>query len=221
MPSLPFRKRSALRTAAKTARNVAVADAVWALARDRLLTKVPGVEPRKRRPGLKLFAAGGAVALLVGGLLSRKHAAKLLPSRSSEDTAPAETAPPPGPANYDAPGPVANTATPLPVPPPYEAPAVDVDAEEAAAAAEAANIGGGPTSYAGPEGAPATPAEAPLMEAGEGESEGQEQAEAELAENAAPSDGMSDAERQIQDSIDAADNPALGEHPKPVPPPGH
>ncbi len=92
-------------------------------------------------------------------------------------------------SNYDAAGPVANTATAVPVPPPYEEPAIDEAAEEAAAAAEAANIGGPVSDYAGPElGEVATPEERPLAEAGEGEAEGNEQAEAEVREAAESSE---------------------------------
>ena len=80
---------------------------------------------------------------------------------------------------------MANTATAVPVPPAYESPAIDEADEEAAAAAEAANIGGPVSDYAGPElGEVASEAERPLAEAGEGESEGQEQTEAELREAA-------------------------------------
>jgi hypothetical protein len=81
----------------------------------------------------------------------------------------------------------------VPVPPAHESPAIDEAEEEAAAAAEAANIGGPVSDYAGPEGEPATEAERPLAEAGEGEAEGQEQTEADLAETAP---AMSDEARQ-------------------------
>ena len=108
---------------------------------------------------------------------------------------------------------MANTATAVPVPPAYESPAIDEADEEAAAAAEAANIGGPVSDYAGPElGEPATEAERPLAEAGEGESEGQEQTEAELREAAAPTaPGMSDEQRQIEDAIEQAGNPIAPE----------
>ena len=111
----------------------------------------------------------------------------LLPGSSDESAPPRpETYTPPPVSNYDAPGPVANTATAVPVPPAHESPAIDEAEEEAAAAAEAANIGGPVSDYAGPEpGEPATEAERPLAEAGEGESEGQEQTEADLGETRA------------------------------------
>ena len=115
-------------------------------------------------------------------------------------------------SNYDAPGPVSNTATAVPVPPAFESPAIDEAEEEAAAAAEAANIGGQVSDYAGPEGDAATEAERPLAEAGQGEAEGQEQTEAELREAAAPTaPGMSDEQRQIEDAIDQAGNPIAPE----------
>ena len=114
---------------------------------------------------------------------------------------------PPPVSNYDAAGPVANTATAVPVPPAYEEPAIDEAAEEAAAAAEAANIGGTVSDYAGPDGELADEAERPLAEAGEGESEGQEQTEDELREAAESTEGMSPEEHQIDDAIEAASNP--------------
>src|SRR3954471_11633563 len=128
----------------------------------------------------------GAAAVAAGVLLKKDKVQGLLSSGSS---APAEggwaPAPAAGPSNYDAPGPVANTATPVPAPEPEvrtETGAIDEAAEEAAAAAEAANIGGTVSEYADvidPD-EPATEADRPLAEAGEGYAEGQEQAEAEL-----------------------------------------
>jgi hypothetical protein len=168
----------------------------------------------------KLLLIGGAVAAAgVAALLKRDKVAGLLPSRSGEP-APYTPPAPPQQSNYDAPGPVANTATPVPAPDPQEPEAIDEAAEEAAAAAEAANIGGPVSDYAGPTGEPATEAERPLAEAGEGEAEGQEQAEAELAEAAEPTaPGKSDEERQIDDAIEQAANPAVGEQVEPVRPP--
>ncbi len=175
--------------------------------------------PFRRRKGVKtvrnLALIGGAVAAAVAALLKRDKVAGLLPSRSGE---PAPVTPaPPQPSNYDAPGPVANTATPIPAPDPHGEPPETIDEadEEAAAAAEAAAIGGTSSDYAGPElGEPAGEADRPLAEAGEGESEGQEQAEAELADNATYRDaGMSDAERQIDDTIEQAEQPHVGETP--------
>jgi hypothetical protein len=162
----------------------------------------------------KLLAICGAVAAAgVAALLKRDKVAALLPSRSGGE-APSAPVPPPQQSNYDAPGPVANTATPVPAPDPQEkpAPAIDEAAEEAAAAAEAAAIGGTVEDYVGPDGEPADEAHRPLAEAGEGESEGEEQAEADLEENAEfRDDAPSDAERQIEDAIEAADQPQTGE----------
>jgi hypothetical protein len=156
----------------------------------------------------KTLLAGAAVAAGVALAFKRDKVAGLLPGRTaSEPAAP----PPPAPrdtppvSNYDAAGPVENTSTRVPVPPAYEPPAIDEAAEEAAAAAEAANIGGSVSDYAGPElGEPATEAERPLMEAGEGEAEGQEQAEAELAAAAEPTaPGESPEQHQIEDVLES------------------
>src|ERR1051325_5431511 len=119
----------------------------------------------------KLLLVGAAV-VAAGIFLKRDKVAGLLPSRTEPYSPPA-----PGPSNYDAPGPVANTATAVPAPEPQMPPTIDEAAEEAAAAAEAANIGGQVSDYAAPEGTTVTADEAmrPLMEAGQGESEGQEQ----------------------------------------------
>jgi hypothetical protein len=154
----------------------------------------------------KGLLAGAALAAGAALFLKREKVTGLLPGRSSEPAPP-----PPAPrdtppvSNYDAPGPVANTATSVPVPPAYEPPVIDEAAEEAAAAAEAANIGGQVSDYAGPElGETATEAERPLMEAGEGEAEGQEQAEAELAAAAEPTaPGESPEQHQIEDVLEA------------------
>ncbi len=175
--------------------------------------------PFRRRKSAKtvrnLALIGGAVAAAAAALLKRDKVAGLLPSRSGE---PAPVTPvPPQPSNYDAPGPVANTATPIPAPDPHGEPPETIDEahEEAAAAAEAAAIGGTSSDYAGPElGEVADEAHRPLAEAGGGESEGQEQTEAELADNATYRDaGMSDTERQIDDTIEQADQPQVGETP--------
>jgi hypothetical protein len=156
----------------------------------------------------------GAAAVAAGVLLKRDKVAGLL-GQGRQETQPSWTpAPAPAPANYDAPGPPANTATPVPAPEPFvreEGGSIDEAAEEAAAAAEAANIGGQVSDYAGPElGEPATPEERPLAEAGEGESEGQEQAEAELREAAEPTaPGMSPEQAQIEESIAQTENQEL------------
>jgi hypothetical protein len=199
---------------AKTARNVAIARVAWAFARDRLAAQLPGVEPRKQRSRTKTLLIGGGIAAVLGAALFKKREAVrgLLPGgESSEPPRPEAYAPPPV-SNYDAPGPVANTATAVPVPPAHESPAIDEAEEEAAAAAEAANIGGPVSDYAGPAGEPATEAERPLAEFGEGESEGQEQTEAELREAASPTaPGMSDEQRQIEEAIEQQANPLAPE----------
>jgi hypothetical protein len=164
-----------------------------------------------RRRGRLLLL--GAAVVAAGVFLKRDKVAGLLPSRAETYSPPAA-----GPSNYDAPGPVANTATAVPVPEPYEPDPVDEAAEEAAAAAEAANIGGTVSDYAGPTGLPATEAERPLAEAGEGEAEGQEQAELDLERAAESSEGMSDAEHRIDDTIEQAANPLEGETIEPVTP---
>jgi hypothetical protein len=157
----------------------------------------------------KLLLLGAAV-VAAGVFLKRDKVAGLLPGRGQTYEPPAPP-PPPGPSNYDAPGPVANTATPVPAPEPQQPGPIDEAAEEAAAAAEAANIGGTVSDYAGITGEVATEEERPLVEAGEGEAEGQEQTEHDLREAAAPADGMSDAERQIDEAIEQAANPLAGE----------
>jgi hypothetical protein len=173
---------------AKTARNLAVADIALAFARDRVARMVPGLKPPKKRSRVKPLLIGGGIAATLSFLLFKREAVRgLLPGGSSETTSPAEPVggyTPPPVSNYDASGPVANTATAVPVPPAQEPATFDEAAEETAAAAEAANIGGTVSDYAGPEGEPATPAEVPLAEAGEGESEGGEQADDELREAA-------------------------------------
>jgi len=159
----------------------------------------------------KLLLVGAAV-VAAGIFLKRDKVAGLLPSRTEPYSPPS-----PGPSNYDAPGPVANSATPVPAPEPQEPAAVDEAEEEAAAAAEAANIGGAVSDYVGPADMPATEEERPLAEAGEGEAEGQEQAELDLETAAEPyAPGMSDTERQIDDTIEQAANPLAGEQVEPT-----
>jgi hypothetical protein len=208
---------------AKTARNLAVADIALAFARDRLAAQLPGVQPRKRRPGRKSLLIGGVAATAAAALLfKRDKVTALLPGGRGDEPAPPQPPyTPPPVSNYDASGPVANTATAVPVPPAYEEPTIDEAAEEAAAAAEAANIGGTVSDYAGPDGELATPEEAPLAESGEGEAEGQEQTELELREAAEgdEDDGLSPEEAQINEAIDQAGDPLAGEQAEPVNPP--
>jgi hypothetical protein len=233
MAPTPFRRR---RKATRIARNLALAEAALALAKDRAGAGTGAVKRRGR------VVAVGGVVLVAGAVavLKRDKVARVLPSRSGGDTAPT-TPPAPQPSNYDAPGPVANTATPIPAPdpvvrsqpegasapvaagdPPSTTPGIDERAEEEAAAAEAAAIGGNPTDYAGASlDERADEATRPVMEAGGGESEGQEQAESELLENATFRDqAPSDAERQIEDTIEQQDEPASGETPEPLAPTG-
>lgn len=208
---------------AKTARNLAVADLALAFARDRLAAQLPGVQPRKRRLGRKTLLFGGvATAAATALLLKRDKVAALLPGRSDEPSAPEPSRTPPPVSNYDVAGPVANTATSVPVPPAYEEPTIDEAAEEAAAAAEAANIGGSVSDYAGPDGEYATEAQAPLAEAGEGESEGEEQTDLELRDAAEGNedDGLSPEEAQINEAIEQAGEPLAGERSEPIKPSG-
>jgi hypothetical protein len=166
---------------------------------------------------IKVLLLGGiAVAAGAVAFLKRDRITGLLPS-GKQEPAPAPP-PPPAPSNYDASGPVANTATPVPAPEPQVQPAgFDEQAEVDAAAAEAANIGGAPTAYTGPQGEPATEAWRPLAEAGEGEAEGQEQAEADLAENAVLRDqGESGAQAQLDEAIEQQHNPLAGEIAEPL-----
>jgi hypothetical protein len=164
--------------------------------------------PRRRGKLAKtarLAAIGGALAAAAGALASQRDRIRSLLGSSEPAPSPGPT-PSPGPSNYDAPGPPANTATPVPVPEAYESPTIDERAEEAAAAAEAANIGGQVSDYAGPEGAAvaADEEQRPLMEAGEGEAEGQEQAEAELVAAAEPTaPGESPEQHQIEDVLES------------------
>src|SRR4051812_47861927 len=162
----------------------------------------------------------GAAAVAAGVLLKKDKVQGLLSSGGGSGAA-ADTgwAPVPatGPSTYDAPGPVANTATAVPAPEPEvvtDTGAIDEAAEEAAAAAEAANIGGAVSEYADvvDEGEAASEANRPLAEAGEGSAEGLEQAEAELEAAAEePLVGASDFGGSIDDAIDEAGQPYAGE----------
>ena len=77
------------------------------------------------------------------------------------------------------------------------------------AAAEAADIGGRPSSEPPPEEGATDEAERPLVEAGQGEAEGFEQAEQELVEHASHGDQHA-ARRAIEDAPDTSDD-ALAE----------
>ena len=73
---------------------------------------------RSSRRG-KLLLLGAAV-VAAGVYFKRDKVAGLLPGRGQTYEPPA-----PGPSNYDAPGPVANTATPVPAPEPQHPGPVD------------------------------------------------------------------------------------------------
>ena len=166
--------------------------------------------------GSALVMAGAAalknrqkVAGLIGARSSVPEPPPFTPTQSSSPT----SVPTPQPANYDAPGPPENTATPVPAPDPVAPEAIDEEAEIAAAAAEAANIGGSVSDYAGPElGEHADEEIRAVVEAGGGEAEGFEQAEADLARNAEPPEGGSiPAAERLDEIIEQAGNPAVGE----------
>jgi hypothetical protein len=225
MPQLiPFRRRrSRLASATKAARNLALLRAGLALVQTRLARRIPGMTPKRT-------VTPGRVALAGGALAGVAVLARLLGRRGDDggggSSTPSAPSPPPAPANYDAPGPPANTATPVaaPVADLDDVPAIDEEGEVEAAAAEAAGIGGPSPDYASTEASLiADEAERPLVESGEGESEGQDQTEAELLDNATapygPGAGMTDAERQIDQAIADQENPAVGETPDPAAPP--
>jgi hypothetical protein len=116
----PLRRRGKLASVTKTARNVAIADAAWAMARDRIMTRIPGVDSRRRGPSRRLMLLGGAAAVVAAGAyLKRDRVRALLPGGPPETYSPPG---PPQPSNYDAPGPVANTSTPIPAPDPVVTP---------------------------------------------------------------------------------------------------
>jgi hypothetical protein len=172
----------------------------------------------KRRNSLftarTLVLGGIAAAATAVALKNRKKVAGLIGARSSEPEPYSPPVPTPPISNYDAPGPVANTATPVPAPEPvvHEG-GIDERAEEAAAAAEAANIGGEVPDYAPSTlDEPVDEADRPLEEAGEGFAEGQEQTEGDLADNAEPAAGDPiEGERSVEAAIEAQDDPGSGE----------
>ena len=121
MASSPFRRRKA----AKAVRNLAIAEAALALAKDRLA-------PVDRRlasgPRGKLLLIGGAVAAVgAAALLKRDKVAGLLPvalrRRRSRRAAPRRRSR----RTTTRPGPSANTATPVPAPDPHDEPAPRAD----------------------------------------------------------------------------------------------
>ena len=179
MAPSPFRRRKA----AKTARNLALAEAALALAKDRALA---GRSAKRGRSG-KLLLLGGAVAAAAAALLKRDKVAGLLPSRSRRGrraaaprlrrsrpttTRPARSRTPrrrcPRPTRTSRRG----DRRGAPRRPPRRRGRRDRrSASDYAGSAPASRRDEAPR---------------PLAEAGEGESEGQEQAEADLAENALP-----------------------------------
>src|SRR5215210_4751865 len=178
MPANPLRRRRRLGDVAK----IAAADAALHYAKDHL---TPGSRKRGRN-GKALLLGGAVIAVGAAAFASRNKVAGLLGAGQSVPEPPPPPAPP-QPLNYDAPGPVANTATPIPAPDPVVPDVVDEQAEVEAAAAEAAAIGGAQPGYASPDPTlPASEDQIPLAEAGEGESEGQEQAEAAAEERTEP-----------------------------------
>ena len=204
---------------AKTARNLAVADVALAFARDRLAAQLPGVQPRKRRRGKKALLIGGvATAAAAAVLLKRDKVTALLPGRTDEPAPPEPAYTPPPVSNYDAAGPVANTATSVPVPPAYEEPTIDEAAEEAAAAAEAGNIGGTVSDYAGPEGelADARGGAAGRGRRGRGRGPGAGRGSSCARPPRIASEGLSPEQAQIEEAIDQAANPLASEQVEPT-----
>jgi hypothetical protein len=172
-----------------------------------------------RKIGILVVVAGaGAAGYLARGRIMGLVRGQVGGAAPAPATVPApREGAPPQQSNYDARGPVANTATPIPAPDPHTREPIDEAAEEAAAAAEAAAIGGPAPEYPGfAVGEDADEADRALAEAGEGLSEGQELTEYDLAEAAEPTDTMSDAQRQIEETIEAQDAPYLGERPEPL-----
>jgi hypothetical protein len=111
--ALPIRRRGKLSSAAKTARNIALADAALSLL---------GSSSRRRGPSGKTLLIGGAAAVAVGAALWKRDKARALLPGGSSPTEPWSPPAPPQPSNYDAPGPPANTATPIPAPDPVVQP---------------------------------------------------------------------------------------------------
>ena len=210
----PLRRRSKLAAATLAARRVLLARAAFAIVQTKLSRKLPG----RRRPVVtpaRAALVGGLAAGLAGFVRSRRSSGGDGGGGSAVPTPPP---PPPAPANYDAPGPPANTATPLATPDValVNGSGIDESAEVAAAAAEAGAIGGPAADYAPSQlDEDLAEAERPLAEAGGGVSEGQEQAEADLVDLATtdvgPGTGTTDAERLIEETIEQQSDPSSGE----------
>ena len=200
----------------RTARNVLIANAVIAFARDRLAAQLPGVKPRRRRrPGAKTLLLGVGIAVVGAAILLRARQGRRPPARPWRRARRGF-----GRARAAAGGELRRGGsgcraprTAVPIAPADESPALDEAEEEAAAGAEAANIGGPLPDDAGAEAdeiaapdelppaeADETPDELPPAEAdeiaaaaeltpaeaGEGEAGGAEQAEDELRPAAEP-----------------------------------
>jgi hypothetical protein len=208
----PFRRR---KPAPPYANALHAAEAALAMAR----TKAAGVTPTVKKAAPTIGKVAKVAAPIAAGLgVAGVVVKKVLGGRGGDGGGEAHQpipVPPPGQSNYDAAGPVANTATPVPVPERRGASIepIDEEAEIAAAAAEARAIGGSAgDDYVNSEGLAVDEAERPVFESGEGDAEGFEQAEAELEANAIlEGDGMSDAERQIDEAIEEQSNPFAGE----------
>ena len=163
--------------------------------------------PRRRGKLLLLRAvAFGAV------VLKRDKVAGLLPGRG-ETYAPPADPPRPGPSNYDAPGPVANTATPVPAPEPQQP-----EADRRGGRGGCRGRRGGQHRRHGERlRGPGRPAghrgRAPARRGRRGRSRrpgaGRSRPARRPREPTAP--GMSDSERQIDDAIEQAANPLAGE----------
>jgi hypothetical protein len=96
MPSNPLRKRSRAKRAAKAARNLAIADAVYAFVRDRIAARVPGVKPKRRvLTNPKALAAAGAAA---GAAVAVVVVSRAKHSQATAEPPPYAPAPTPAPA---------------------------------------------------------------------------------------------------------------------------
>ena len=203
---------------AKTARNLAVADVALAFARDRLAAQLPGVKPRRRRPGRKALAARGR----------RDRSGRGRPAQAREGHRAA-----PGPQRRaGSPGAGLHAAAGLQLRRGWSG-CEHRDRGPGAAGLRGADDRrsrrGGRRRGRGRQhrrhrlrlrrsrrASSPTPEEAPLAEAGEGEAEGQEQTDLELREAAESRDeGLSPEQAQIDEAIDQAANPLASEQVEP------
>src|ERR1700744_4714390 len=113
----------------KNARNAMLVDLAFAFLRDRLAAQIPGVQPRRQSHRTRnLLIGGGGSPGLVLLVFGRGKVRALLPGGSSTPEPPpmpADFVPQAGPSNYDASGPVTNTATAVPVPSAQQSPSID------------------------------------------------------------------------------------------------